>query len=63
MKDIKEIAYKERGFRERFAMAVGICKVEYWNGKPMYQWVYDSDINYQDANGRTFDPQKNKWVK
>lgn len=62
MKSINEIALEKRGFREKFAMSVGTCVVEYYNGKPYYRWNYDPDIEYQDANGRTFDPEKMEWV-
>lgn len=50
--------YLKAGFRERFAME---------NGKPrtknnMIIFEYSENIEYQDANGATWDKNRKEWV-
>lgn len=58
----KDKARAAAGFRERFAMENGKQSQRYINGHLCYIFTYSSDIDYQDANGATFDTVLSRWI-
>lgn len=57
-----EKAYAQGGFRERYAMDNGQCEVVYINGHKCYKFTYSTDLEYQDANGATWDSSRQTWI-
>ena len=55
-------AYRLAGFRERFAMDNGNRATLYINGAKCYKWTYSNGIEYQDANGATYDTARRAWI-
>lgn len=55
-------AYNAAGYRERFAMKNGTKKVEKWGNRTVWRYFYSPTIEYQDANGATYDPEREVWV-
>lgn len=55
-------AYKEAGFRERYAMKNGKKSTVYIRGHKCYKFTYSTYDRYQDANGSTYDTVEKKWI-
>ena len=54
--------YENGGFRERFAMTKGARRVVYINGHLCFKFNYADSIEYQDANGATYDTITETWI-
>ena len=50
------------GYRERYAMKNGREEHKIVNGHNLYVFRYDSTVDYQDANGATYDATRGAWV-
>lgn len=50
------------GWRERFTMENGNRATVYINGNKCYKYTYSKHIEYQDANGATFDTVRGVWI-
>ena len=50
------------GYRERFAVLYGTIEVKVIRTHKCYVFTYSSDIEYQDANGATYDTVTNTWI-
>ena len=55
-------AYESAGFRERYAMEHGNRTTVYINGHKCIKFTYSEFIEYQDANGATFDTVRGAWI-
>lgn len=55
-------AYAVAGFRERYAMENGNRATVYINGHKCIKFTYSEFIEYQDANGATFDTVRGAWI-
>jgi hypothetical protein len=66
MKNYKSLemqtAYKNGGFRERFAMENGNKTTLYINGHKIFKFTYSLYTAYQDANGATYDATAKQWI-
>ena len=65
MDAMEKEAWKEAGYRERYAMKHGKKKIEKWGafgGKEVWRYFYSTDDPYQDANGAAWFPQESRWV-
>ena len=57
-------AYETAGYREKFAMKHGKRTVERdHRGHTMWTYRYSTEIEYQDANGATYDATEGRWVE
>ena len=59
---VEKTAYEKGGYRERYAMDNGEKIIFKMNGHVCYKYTYDTDIWYQDANGATFDVDRQVWI-
>ena len=50
------------GFRERYAMMHGIRATIYIDGRKCYKFIYSERVEYQDANGATYDTERGAWI-
>ena len=50
------------GYREKFAMTHGKESKKIMNGHTLYIFRYDPTIEYQDANGATYDATRRAWI-
>ena len=55
-------AYKEAGYRERYAMMNGKRKTVTMNGHRYFEFTYPDTVEYQDANGAAYDTVRGAWV-
>ena len=55
-------AYESAGFRERYAMENGNRATVYINGHKCIKFTYSEFIEYQDANGATYDTVRGSWI-
>lgn len=55
-------AYKNGGFRERYALENGKSKIIYVNGNKCYKFTYSEHVEYQDANGAIYDTIRKCWI-
>ena len=56
-------AYTEAGFRERYAMEHGKKMVKRdRRGHTLWIFRYSTEIEYQDANGATYDATEGRWI-
>lgn len=55
-------AYKEAGYRERYAMDNGNKSIIYVNGNKCYKFTYSKYNEYQDANGAIYDTIRECWI-
>lgn len=55
-------AYAAGGFRERYAMEHGNRSALYINGEKCIKFTYSEFIEYQDANGATFNTVRGVWI-
>lgn len=62
MNNIMAIAREKAGYREKFAIKNGNKAVCYIRGHKCYKFTYSEKIEYQDANGATFDTVIKKWI-
>ena len=62
MKDAMRIARQTAGWREKYAMLNGKLTKKNEVGRLLYVWTYDTEREYQDANGATFDATNGRWV-
>ena len=62
MVNVINIARREAGYRELYAIKHGNKQVIFINGHKCYKWTYSTAIQYQDANGATFDTVTLKWI-
>jgi hypothetical protein len=60
MKDNKQ--YQTAGYRERYAMDNGNRSIRYIRGHKCYVYNYSADVEYQDANGATYDTVTKQWI-
>lgn len=58
----EKIAYKQGGYRERYAMENGNKAVTHECQRELWTYTYPSDWDYQDANGAIYDATHGKWV-
>lgn len=58
----EKIMYNAGGYREKFAMKNGVKKEYTANGHKLYKFTYSSNIEYQDANGATYDATEKAWI-
>lgn len=60
---MKNRAYAEGGYREKYAMEHGKRSVKRDNrGHTLWVYRYSTEIEYQDANGATYDATEGRWV-
>jgi hypothetical protein len=50
------------GFRERYAIMHGEREIKTINSHKCYVFTYSDDIEYQDANGATYDTVAKSWI-
>ena len=50
------------GYRERYAMEHGKESRRIVGGHVLYIFRYSSEVDYQDANGATYDATRGGWV-
>lgn len=66
MKNFKSLemktAYKNGGYRERYAMENGNRTIIFINGHKCFKFTYSSRNEYQDANGATYNVDLEKWI-
>lgn len=63
MRSASEIRMWDKGgYRERFAMRKGSRRVVYINGHLCFRFNYADTIEYQDANGATYDTITETWI-
>lgn len=55
-------AYETAGARERYAMEHGNKAVIYVNEQKCFKFTYSADLDYQDANGATYNTVTEKWI-
>lgn len=55
-------AYNAGGFRERYAMEHGNKSVIYVHGEKCYKYTYSTKLEYQDANGATYNTVRGSWI-
>ena len=55
-------AYESAGFRELYAMEHGNRTTVFINGHKCIKFTYSESIEYQDANGATFDTVHGAWI-
>lgn len=56
-------AYETAGYREKFAMEHGKRSVKRdRRGHTLWVYKYSPDVDYQDANGATYDATEGRWV-
>lgn len=55
-------AYAAAVFRERYAMKNGNRATVYINGHKCIKYTYSKYLEYQDANGATFDTVRGIWI-
>lgn len=49
-------------YRERFAVVHGEIEIKTIRGHKCYVFTYGTDVEYQDANGATYDPVTCEWI-
>ena len=54
--------YENGGYRERFAMTKGSRRVVYIRGHLCFKFYYTPTVEYQDANGATYDTVTETWI-
>ena len=59
---IREMAYQQGGFRERYAMDNGNEKEVEFGGDTCLRYDYDKNDPYQDANGAMYDIDRGRWI-
>ena len=60
---MKNRAYETAGYRERFAMEHGKRTVKRdHRGHTLWVYKYSPHVDYQDANGSTYDATEGRWV-
>lgn len=57
-----QTAYENGGYRERFAMENGNKRQVYINGHKCFKFTYSSWVEYQEANGATYDTVTKSWI-
>lgn len=62
MKIEEKIAYELGGYREKYAMDNGTRETQIMNGKEVWVYRYDTEREYQDANGATYIPTERRWI-
>ena len=62
MNTIREMAYQQGGFRERYAMDNGNEKEVEFGGDRCLRYDYDKNDPYQDANGAMYDIDRGCWI-
>lgn len=55
-------AMQAAGYREKYAMKHGTAKKKIINGHELYIYSYSPELDYQDANGATWDETIKKWI-
>lgn len=60
-KEMREMC-DSAGWRERFAILYGEKEVKNIRDHKCYVFSYSSDVEYQDANGATYDTVTKKWI-
>lgn len=55
-------AYETAGARERYAMENGNRVVIYVNGQKCFKFTYSENLEYQDANGATYNTITKSWI-
>lgn len=55
-------AAKYAGYRERYAIANGERRTRWINGHKCYVFEYSTKLEYQDANGATYDTVRRAWI-
>lgn len=55
-------AYAAAGWRERYALDHGNKTIIFIGGNKCYKYTYSKNIEYQDANGATFDTVRGVWI-
>jgi hypothetical protein len=58
----KREALNRAGYRERYAMENGKATKRIMNGHTLYIFRYSNKIEYQDANGATYDATRKAWI-
>lgn len=60
---MKNRAYTEAGYREKYAMEHGKRTVKRdRRGHILWVFTYSTDDSYQDADGATYDATEGRWV-
>lgn len=66
MKNYKSLemveAYKNGGYRERYAMENGNKTIVYVDGRKCFKFTYSNKKEYQDANGAIYDTERKSWI-
>jgi len=62
MNSERDKAYKNGGWRERYAMDNGKETVVMYGGHKCLEYTYDHNNPYQDANGAMWDIDRQKWI-
>lgn len=59
--EMKE-AYKNGGYRERYAMEKGNKTVIFVHGQKCFKFTYSKEEEYQDANGSIYNTITKCWI-
>lgn len=60
---ITQLARSRAGYRERFAMEHGKKSVTVdHRGHTLWRFNYSRFVEYQDANGATYDVTEGRWI-
>jgi len=54
--------YENGGYRERYAMTKGRRRIVYIRGHLCFKFTYAPTVEYQDANGATYDTVTETWI-
>ena len=55
-------AAKYAGYREQFAIIHGKHRTKWINGHKCFVFEYSNNLEYQDANGATYDTVIKSWI-
>lgn len=60
--EVMQRAYEAAGYRERYAMENGHKTIIYVNGQKCFKFTYSKYLEYQDANGATYNTVTGRWI-
>lgn len=55
-------AWETGGYREKFAVKRGNRSIIYVNNQKCLKFTYSKNLDYQDANGATFNTVTKQWI-
>lgn len=60
--EVLKEAYRNGGFRERYAIDFGKKETVTIRGHRCYRFTYSEKDTYQDANGAVYDAVTKQWI-